>query len=71
MYSVFQLNVLVIIRTLSLVRKISHKIDVPTIVSTFNILNDSCCNLSQIRKHILPMSKIQNVNLDRILPRIK
>lgn len=53
-------------KNFKLVRKASPKINVPSIVSTFNILNDSCCNLSQIKKHILPMSKIQNVNLDSL-----
>lgn len=50
-----------------LVRKIYPRIEIPSVSSDFNILNDSCCSLSRFNAiKSIPVLKIKNVNLDKL-----
>lgn len=57
-------------KSLKLVRKANTSINIPKVSSDFNIINDSCCNLSKFSKlrTDIQASKINNVNLDNLKP---
>ncbi|KOB75254.1 Uncharacterized protein OBRU01_07768 [Operophtera brumata] len=54
-------------KNFKLTKKSFPRLEIPSVSSDFNILNDSCCSLSRFKilKNI-PVSKIKNINLDKL-----
>lgn len=55
-------------KNLKLVARTYPKINVPSVYSDFNIINDSCCSFNRIRKISIdiPTPKIKSVSLDNL-----
>ncbi|KPJ04953.1 Envelope fusion protein [Papilio xuthus] len=64
-----QPNCIAFHKNLKLIPKLYPKINVPKIVSEFNIISDDCCNLNQTRKNSVKITlpKIKTVSLDDLI----